>query len=313
MRIFNLISADWHAGHINGVLAPGTKLLYDDPGEPVKEFTPTLTGGQDRIFNITQNVFSYIETVGVDIPVCVIQVGDVVNGNNYTETLVSSRMAHQIAIARGYLDEFHNRLNMAGFYTVHGTDVHVFGEGSAEELIAEYAREKYHIESISASHMLLNIGGVRFDISHEGPNAGEAWLAGNAARGYLRRRMMEDMDCLGREPADVYVRAHVHGFADVYDTIERNKHFYHSRLVICPAMCIPNSYARRVTRSINYYRLGMLLAEVVDGRLIGITPLLQTYDVRNYITAGVVASPYQGSPRPGVSRKMKEMWTKKKQ
>ena len=279
MHIYNLISSDWHSGHDNGVMAPGTVLKYDDPGEPYRELTVSLTGGQDRLWNVTQNVLCYIGNVVGKEPIVLTQVGDIVNGNSFVETQYT-RLSHQISIARAYLAEFMTRLNVSGFYTVHGTDVHSYGEGSAEELIAEYTREKYGVESVSASHLLLDVGGVRFDIAHDGPSVGEAWLTGNGARTYLRKRMMADMDVLQREPADVYVRAHVHGYADVQDSIERNGKFYQARLVVCPAMCIPNGYARKASRSISYYRLGMLLADIQDGRLVSIMPLLQSFDTR---------------------------------
>lgn len=296
MKTSILVSSDWHAGNSAGVLAPGTKLVYNDPGEPYKEYEPALTSAQDRIWNVTQNCLAYAEKKSNGGPVISIVVGDVQHGNRFVEMLVSSRKYHQAEIAMQYFDALVKRLNITANYMVYGTDVHT-DEGSAEVELAEKIRDKYEIESIAVSLLTLNIDGVVFDIAHDGPQAGRAHTQGNPPRIYLRRAMSEDMDALNKQPADVYLRGHFHSFSDELATLERNGKFYQSRIITCPSMCLPNGYARSATRAQAFVRIGMIYCEVENGQLVFVKPLLQTFDLRSRASVGTVFYQYRGTPR----------------
>lgn len=291
MRTIVLYTTDWHAGFSRGVLAPGTML----PGESKPK---QLEQAQDIIWNVTQNVISYTERRAKDAPIFIIHGGDVVHGHNFVEEMTSGKPSCQTVIALAYLEEFIKRLNISGFHIVSGTDVHT-DQGSGEELVSMAVRDKFNIESVAASQMLISINGVMLDVSHEGPVVGRSWLYGNAARAYLRRVMSEDLDSLNKSPADLYLRAHVHGFCDVSESIERMGKFWNGRLIVCPPMCGSNGYVRWITRGQAFYRLGMIFIEIIDGVITFVKPLLQTFDVRTLVTAngGVVAHPYKNAVR----------------
>jgi hypothetical protein len=104
------------------------------------------------------------------------------------------------------------------------------------------------------------------------------------------------MDTLNREPPDIYMRFHVHGFTDETDKLERNGKYQYSRLIVCPSMCVTNGYARAITRAQSFYRLGMILLCIDDGVLTLVKPLLQTFDARSSFTysPGVAAHTFKG-------------------
>jgi hypothetical protein len=288
-----LYSTDWHAGNSNGVLAPGTRLIYNDPGEPYKEYTPNLTGAQDRIWNVTQNCISYAEKKADGSPLITIIGGDIQHGKKFVEMLVSTRGYHQGEIAMQYYDEFPKRLNVTANYMVYGTDAHT-DEGTAEVELAEKIRDKYAIESIAVNMLTLNVEGVVLDIAHEGPQSGRSHTLGNPPRIYLRRAMSEDLDTLNKPPADVYLRGHFHSYADESASLERNGKFYHSRIITCPAMCSSNGYARAATRAQSFLRIGMIYMEVENGHLTFVKELLQNFDLRSRASVGVTFYKYIG-------------------
>jgi len=237
---------------------------------------------------LVDNIITASERFAEGDPVIFGQGGDIVNGSTFNEPLVKagSVMHNQISLACQLYDEFAKRLNIAETYIAYGTDVHVFGDGSAEELVAKHIRDTYHKPAIAEQHPIINIDGFLLNLSHHGSATGDNWTQDSPARMYLLRQMSDDMDIRNKKPAGMYARGHVHGYAKAYGRMMRSGKSIESWLYIMPSMCLMNSHARKVTRSKSWTVHGALLFEVLDGELGRVKPLLKYFDATTSFTVG---------------------------
>lgn len=271
--------SDTHGGNRHGLMSPDTVLTTEGAEGKPFTFTPEMTPYQEWMW---QDVYLWGIEQAIKMtagrPVIVIHAGDVTHGNRFTESLVSSRMSHQIAIAVRALAEL-NRVKPVRFFLVHGTDVHVFGEGTAEEEVAERLRGVMGCEVAATPFGLLDIGGVKVDIAHHGPGPGVGWLQGNTARNYAKQHMMDEIFKLHRLPPDIYIRGHNHAYR--YERVELDDGIV-SHLILCPSFCSMNGYARAVTRSIPWITNGMVLIDIQGGMVTDVHPLTKTIDIREH-------------------------------
>lgn len=272
--------ADIHAGSTHGLLNPETKIETVDKAtnrETVKTFAPSVwseilwahTGVE-----APARVREMADGDSVDL----IAVGDVTQGNKHPDGLYTASVSSQIEMAYQALLPFLNLPTLKTFGVVAGTGSHSFGEGTSEEQVAAKVKDRHKLLDVEcAYHFLHTIGGVPFDITHHGANVGgKPWTDGNAVRGYVMGELAADVSA-GRESPKVYVSAHVH--RPVAELVRYGQR--RAWGIVCPANQAPNDYARKAGRSPRDWTFGVVVVEIIDGKVVGEPiELCKTLDIR---------------------------------
>lgn len=265
---------DPHSGHRLGLLNPDT-LLYQGEGEG---YRPGLTASQEYLWNeVYTEAVAAVQVIADGADITLIVNGDLTQGDKYPSAWVSTRKSDQLTIAKWNLAPFYQLPNLKRVRITKGTGAHNFGEGSSEITLTEMLSDKYpRVDTQMTDHGLMSLSGVVFDYAHHGPGAGNSVMnAGNAARNYLRARMLQAITD-GREPADVYLRAHVH--TPVWECLRIAE--YTSTIRVVPSLCMLDDHAQQATRSVTQITHGICVYEVEDGEITGENELYQTLDLR---------------------------------
>lgn len=276
MRRLLVFLADTHGGHKLSLMNPDTWLLEEADGE-MTPYHPQLSATQQWLWYHYQADMARVAELADGCQVDVFHVGDVTWGLRYPAGLVSTRLADQPIIAAANMHPWLELPNVASLRLVTGTDSHELGESSAPILVARELTKDHPDRPVSVlSHLLGDVGGVTVDVAHHGPHPGtRAWLKGNQLRYYTRSLMMAEI-MAGREPPQLLVRAHYHEFC--HETVRVGG--YTTEAIVLPSYAGLTPYAQQATRSINEIQCGLAVAEIVDGRLREITPLVHVKDVR---------------------------------
>ena len=275
--------ADMHGGHALGLLNPDTILIrqLDDHGEQ-EEWTPDPTRTQERLWPLYLSLIDKTVQYADGCEIIVFEVGDPVQGSRYTDGLI-----------RGVDDEdqriiaFWNLKPLIGLPNVKigrlftGTPVHV-SPGYADARVASMLDNEFPDRNVRAVHHTRSRIGedTILDTSHHGPHPGSRdWLRGNVARYYLRDRIYRDRRS-NKRPADAYIRAHRHVW--VHETINDVWWFRRSthHLTVIPSICGFTSYARYATQSEPELVNGMMLYEIIEGKLTNVESLIDFTDLR---------------------------------
>ena len=271
-----LYEADPHAGHKLGLCNPETRLMTEEGAE----VRPQIGGFQEYTWDLRTDAIQSIVDVAAGDEIIVGHGGDITHGTKYPEQLFSDKIADQTTIA------FYNMLplfelpNVKTGRLIHGTASHVLGQGSTEIIVAQRLQERFRDKDIKPlAHVLLNIRGKVFDVTHHGPGAGiRQWTRGNVARHYLRSKVWQDYKC-GNRPPDVYLRAHYHTF--VWETIRErfDGEMREIHLIVMPSWCGMTEYARQATHSEFELTNGLVAFEIANGNLT-VHPRVTTLDLR---------------------------------
>lgn len=269
--------ADIHGGHIYGLLNPLVTLYDRDETGQLVPYQP----GQTAIARYEWNL--YLEHLGEardyvgDDDLVVLVVGDIANGAKYPSELVSTRLANHIEIAAADLEPWFAFPTLKAMRLAHGTGAHEFGEGSATSLIASLLRERHReIDVQEVKHARSDIAGALIDYTHHGPHPGKRdWTRGNVARFYLRDFMNLEIR-MGNIPPQLLLRAHYHQY--VRETLEVEN--YTSTLIVLPSYDGMSEYAEQRLQGEFMLVNGMILFEVIDGRIKDIKKLIQVQDTR---------------------------------
>lgn len=282
-RAIIVVCSDPHGGHRYGLLNPETILEEkDENGKDVEKPVQLTTFENHLWYSIYAPQFANVARFANGDDVVVIFNGDLTQGIKHPSELVSNRMADQIKI--GWM-------NLAPWYALHpravrivtGTQAHNFNFGSSEILITEYLRARFPDVSTGISdHYLLNFAGAGVDVSHHGPPPGcRTWLKGNVARYYLQDRMLQEITA-GKKPPILFIRSHYHELIKETYNIRSNGNYFESTILITPSLTFLDDHARQVTRSPSRVTVGMVIAEIMDGKLKEVIPIEKTFDIRTY-------------------------------
>lgn len=266
--------SDPHCGFELGLTNPETELR--------NKKTPELNASQDFLWNNTYlpAIEKIKELAGKD-DIHVLFMGDITHGSKYISEQLSTKMSDQISYAFYAMLPIIQLKNCKSFGLSIGTNSHVFGEGSAEILVADRLQEKFpKINVFVDYHGLLNIEEFLIDTAHHGPHPGNRnWLRGNVARLYLRSMMMDDLDA-GDKPANLVLRGHYHSYVREWCSITRMGITYDSWIVIMPSMCLLSSYGHQITQSTYRLSPGLVAFEIINSKLYDIHPMMQHLDIR---------------------------------
>jgi len=284
-RVVLALQGDKHAGHTVGLCNPATILPPPDDGtgegKPTKVKTNAFQRAIWRLY--TADIRAVLEFADGD-PVVVIDIGDQTQGKGHTDNQMSSRMADQFYIALANWDPWMNKPNVKTLRFAKGTGSHVYGEGSAELLIAKHLQGQYRALDIKTIyHGVIDIMNIKLDYAHHGPGPGiRDWTNGNQVRYYLKSLIMEQRR-LGKKPCELYVRGHRHSFvheAILSDTWAGRLYDYH--IVTLPSYCGLGAYGVRATFSAPYQWFGTVAIEIIDGEVGRIKPFVHCRDIRTW-------------------------------
>jgi len=274
------ILADEHGGSDVGLLNPDTILERDDDGK-ITRYKPQLSPYQECLWSWYINHLNTVSDFANGDEIIVLHNGDLTRGNKFSENWVSCRVSDQIAIAYYNLKPWLDLPNVRVVRLSKGTGVHVFGEGSSEIVVSKMLELAYSDKDIAVVyHGLLDLDGYTVDYAHHGPPPGiRDWIRGNVARLYLQDRMMRMLK-RGERPPDIFLTAHYHQYVRVVHVLEWEGRDYMSSLIISPSYCGPEDHTIKVSRSTDVITNGLVMLEIVDGKLNLIQPLLETIDLR---------------------------------
>jgi hypothetical protein len=269
--------SDFHGGSKFGLMAPDVTLFdEDEEGNPIP-YTPRQTASQVYLWRLCLEGIEKIKALAGEDRIDFMHGGDECHGNKHPQSLVSTRMADQIAIAEANFDPILEQTNAQVTRLVSGTGAHNFLEGSSALIVSRLLASNHPGKDIKAVfHGLLDIDGFSVDYSHHGPHPGSReWLKGNIARFYLRDLMMREL-MHGNKPPDLVLRGHFH--TPIIETLTMCG--CTSTLMILPSMCVIDEYTRQATRSVNSITNGLVAFEIVNGKLLDIHEYTQNIDIR---------------------------------
>lgn len=278
-RKWAIALSDPHAGSEDGLMNPDVKLTkFNQDGEPVS-FTPALTPNQETLwYDVFAPAMEQIAEITAGDDVAVILNGDPTQGGVFFEALVSSSQSIQVQIAISNLAPLLALPNVKALRMSASTQVHVYGESSADTSIAGFLRERYpNVDIRFVNHGVLNIDGVRIDYAHKGPSVGgRSWLRGDDARRYLKDQIMTHV-LAKKQPPDLFLRAHYHEYIEERVRVGE----YISHIIITPPLTMMGNYAKDRTRNKFMAQVGLVLTEIRDGALVWPPQeFIKTYDNR---------------------------------
>ena len=280
-RTILVVMSDSHGGFKLGLMQPETMLYSRTPTGENEMYRPAMNEWQTYIANHYRDGIEMVAELADGDPVIVVHNGDPTHGDKHKEQLVSTRNADQIIIARDNLEPWMDFTNLLAFRLTASTNSHVFGESTADLLIAELLRSRYKHHDIEViDHGLLTIDGAPVDVAHHGPGPGSRfWLKGNIARYYLRSLMMSEA-MAGRPVPALVVRSHFH--EPIVETVNMRigGERHTSTIVITPALCGLSGYGQQATKSVHAITTGFMAVEFVNGKILEIHEWTQTADIR---------------------------------
>lgn len=281
-RTILAVCSDLHGGHRHGLLNPETVLHeYDEDGNIVEDYHPPLNPVQKYLWKQYTGWIGEIGELAGKSRVIVSLNGDMTAGDKHKDMLVSDRLSDQMTIARWNVQPWFGLKTMKTLRITKGTGAHTFGEGSSELIMGELVSAHHpKVDVRVLDHGLPDIDGMTLDISHHGPPPGSRnWLTGNEARYYLRSLMMDELSA-GNVPPRLVFRGHYHRYIQETITLEWGGKFNTSTIIITPSFTFPNGYTRQAVRSPARVTHGMVVCEIVDGKLLEVKPLMKTLDIR---------------------------------
>lgn len=275
------VLSDTHGGHKLGLMNPDVTLFQEAENGQLVPYQPKPTASQDYLWSLYRDHLWQVQNLAKGDRIVYIHNGDICQGNKHPSELVSTRMADQILIGVANLSVLFES-KVSALRLAIGTEAHVFGEGSAEILVADTLKAKFPAIDIQVCHHgLMEVGGITVDYAHHGPFTGSrAWLSGNVARYYLQSLMMEEI-MAGRTPPRLVLRAHYHNWCCETVTIPLGDTDYTSTILVTPAYCMLGEFGVKSTRSRSAIMNGMGVVEIVDGDILKIHRLTKTLDIRS--------------------------------
>jgi hypothetical protein len=278
-RIILVAESDLHGGSRFGLLNPDTRLR-----SPLgKEYKPTLSDTQEYLWEVREWGKKEVLKFAEKSPIVLLQVGDVNQGMIYD---VDNSLRSQVQIAFMNVQPWLDTKKVVALRVDEGTASHSFGNGSAEQLLVDFVKERYpNVSASVVSHGLSNIGGLKVDHAHHGPHYGiREWTRGNVALYYLRDIMMKDI-LRGRKPPDLVLRGHFHSVVEVFHRLSgKDNKVHRSWLWVLPSLCGMNGHALKVTQSEYEIINGIIAFEILDGRLRDTLELTKMLDLREMET-----------------------------
>jgi hypothetical protein len=273
--------SDSHANFKLGLLNPNT-VLYDEDeeGEPIP-YSPNLTSTQEYLWKLFLDGLNKTVELADGDDIIVVHNGDITHGSKHKDSLVSTRDLDELLIASSNMDPVMRMPGLKAMRFTFGTRAHVGLSGGTEQIVARDLKSRYPNINVRCYYSArITIDGATIDVSHHGPNDSiRSWLSGNLARYHLRDMIWTDLKN-GVNPPSLVVRSHFHKKINEIMITDWLGKTYETRIVVTPALCMMNDYARKITRSAPYITNGMVAFEIVDGHVLPPVWFTETHDMR---------------------------------
>lgn len=277
-RTLVVLISDIHGGSKHGVYNPDTEYdSLDSIGDPTTEkHEPSIwSSTMWPAFGVEWP--ARVAEMAQGDPVTIAYMGDITQGSNHPEDLYALDMSEQLEIALWALKPWLSLPTARHLRVIAGTASHEY-DGGAARTFATMAGDRHARLTVTADkHGMVDIGGVWFDLSHHGPSVGRtSWTTENAARSYAKDILIRDAQ-VGRPSPRVIVRGHVH--VPVSELVRYGQS--RAWMIVCPANQGPNTYARKAARSPIDWTFGVVVIEIVDGKIVGEPiEMCKTLDIR---------------------------------
>lgn len=271
---------DIHSGHKLGLCNPETELEDHSNGATIT-YHPDISEIQKLMWDT--HIWGLENTIDLadKDDIILVHDGDPTHGKAPFLETMGTRMSDQIIIAEANFAPWLKYKNVKMMRFAIGTGIHEMGEGSSSILIANALQNEHHKLDVDVVyHGELDIDGFKIDYAHHGPNIGtRVWLTGNEMRLYLRSIMMREiMD--RHDPPDLVMRGHYHTYHREYLEINTAKKAYGSWIVLLPGFTFKDDYTRRATKSEFKQGFGILVFELVNGKLHEMHKFIRSVDLR---------------------------------
>ena len=272
MKCFIVIS-DQHTGHKQGLVNPDSELEEDVP-IPLYPIPQSL-------WAITESVRAYVNENCKKYDKWLINLGEVTQGNEHKDDLLTSAMHLQFKLAAETMHPFLDMKGMKGARFLQATSWHEYGDGSASKLMMELLKAKYpklDIQQMNQSRMLVD--DVLFEWTHHGSATPKRkYLEGNSAFLDAKDRVMNHI-LEGKKCPDITFTAHTHKPSKAQASILSNGEYISNTQVITPPMCGAGCYSRKVANpSIYYVGMHVVLTDGIGFEVIPFYKRLQDYVV----------------------------------
>ena len=270
-----VVSSDWHAGHLLGLMNPETKMYEDLIDGGREEIKHDLTATQEYLWeHVWLPAAKEVKRLADGCPVAMIVNGDVTQGTRHPEQLVTSSISNQVFMAEACLHPWTEAIPEIDFIRFSfGTSSHIFDQGTAPVLVNRLISDRHPgIDCGVVHHGLLNVAGVSVDYAHHGPSQGiRLWTEGNQLRYYTKSIMLNAIKD-GEQPPDLIIRSHYHyPHREIVDIKRKQDNgrikTISSRIYLTASMCGLSDYAHQATKSTNILYNGILVFEIEDGRI----------------------------------------------
>lgn len=253
--------SDMHAGFSLGLCNPETELRGDLKGT-IKY--PSLTESQKFLWELYTKGISDLKSFAKKDDIIVLSLGDITHGLVHLEEQLSTRMSDQSTIAYYNFLPLLNLKNVTHLRMIIGTGVHVFGEGSSDDIVSLALKNKYPKVNIKTMyHSRLQIGETLIDAAHHGPGTGNRiWTKGDTARQYLKSILMSDL-LSGETPPDLVLRGHYHQYIKAWAEINGHEAW----LMVLPPLCLMSDFARKASASSYKTSPGLVMMEIINGKI----------------------------------------------
>lgn len=261
--------SDTHSGCKLAAMRPGIQL----PGEAIDgKYFPYIAQSTATSTHLWELYLGWVDDIkrlcGKD-PAVVIHHGDVTHGNVFKQELISASVADQVIIATDIMRPLADLDAVKAVRFTGGTGVHVFDVGSAEELVTSQLKGLYPSLDVATSpHWRLRIFNNIFDVAHHGASAGSTnWTKGNMLSSYGLSIIMDDLDS-GVTPPNVISRGHFHQLITRTVTKRFKDKCYETEMLIVPSLTSMDNYARKASRSAARVTNGLIVWEIIDGKIV---------------------------------------------
>lgn len=271
--------SDPHSWFKMGLLNPETVIHNPDGSEQKVD----LNASQQWLWEVYEWGRTQVTDLAEGSPIHNFFLGDITHGTKYASEQISTSVSAQIEAAEWNMQPMMDLPNVKTLRLATGTGAHVFGEGSAEILVANHLKWRYPKADIRAMyHGLANIQGLNIDFAHHGPNVSrQPWNRGSGAKNYLKSMQQEDFN-LGREMVDLVLRGHYHEFVKEWNSLNSHEAW----IMVMPPMCLAGDYTVQAMKSLSYVSPGTVAVEIINGKIYGIYPFVKTLDIREIESLG---------------------------
>lgn len=280
-RAWGIALSDLHAGYPFAPLHPETVLpALDDRGEQIENeyVQPTRTATAKMLYDMMEaDRKKCFDMIGEE-PAFLLFEGDARHGR---PTTVSPRVTDHDIIAVDLLRPWLAPPNVEWARFIKGTEYHVGKYGQGELAIARALASDLRKDIKAYHHVELHAYGVILDVAHKGAAAGSrAWLRGNELRYYVKS-IQDNYLKVGKPPPDAVLRGHYHDRTIVHVENPTWDRTWWTWGAIVPAYSLHmDDWTRHATRSKDHMTVGVLLIEIVDGRIAMIHDFTHDIDIR---------------------------------